>query len=318
MNTTESAPPDPTIRDRSSKTLIISSAVDNDSSITVSAYATYSTTVPEQKLESVLTRSRELPTLDTSDLYNTSRAGSPDVVFISENRIKSPSTLPTVGDSGFPPVKSESEPPSLNTSRAPSATVIQPKSLPAVPVSGVTSTSTSAGKLPTPTSPTPEGTIPKHSMEFSLDPYEVTGSGTSADPYKQALVRAPSTQQTEPMELTLQFAIEDENCVNDDEPSSLVSLRKISSLDVRALFRVVRERSGRSPNALTFTTQWQEVEHMVVLVVRQSAGEEAWERVKRRLDAILKNEKRVYRGKKVPELVVWVSCGDRTKVDCEA
>jgi hypothetical protein len=155
-------------------------------------------------------------------------------------------------------------------------------------------------------------------MEFSLDPYEVTGSGTSADPYKQALVRAPSTQQTEPMELTLQFAIEDENCVNDDEPSSLVSLRKISSLDVRALFRVVRERSGRSPNALTFTTQWQEVEHMVVLVVRQSAGEEAWERVKRRLDAILKNEKRVYRGKKVPELVVWVSCGDRTKVDCEA
>jgi hypothetical protein len=121
--------------------------------------------------------------------------------------------------------------------------------------------------------------------------------------------------QNEPLEFALRFSLEDENGDHDDEPTSLVSFRQISSLNVRDLFNLVEHESGRSPNEVTFTTQWQEPEDMVLFVVRQSAGDEAWEKVKRKMAAILKNETRIYRGKKVPELVVWVSCGDRTKVD---
>ena len=139
----------------------------------------------------------------------------------------------------------------------------------------------------------------------------VLQSSESIHPTGTPLVRRASLNPSDsPKKPTLQFAIEDVDRIPDEDPARSVSLKELSDLSLTGLFALVALRSGNSPEELeqvTFRYQWGA---WATLVVNRSAGDEAWRKMKAKMNRVFRNAREEYRKKK--QFLVWVYAGDRT------
>ena len=107
----------------------------------------------------------------------------------------------------------------------------------------------------------------------------------------------------------LQFAIQDDSGVPDDDPESLIAKKHIWDMDVATLFTMVSHKSGKpfdELEQLTFRCQWEPAS----LVVSKASGEDAWKRQKKKLNSLFMAAQSEFPDPDM-SFEVWVLCGDR-------